>query len=181
MTPFPEPPMRWFAAVPLLFALSACSWEKRVKHLDDAEFDHYYALKVYMDDAERKAYLKLKTRDERDKYLQAFEMPGTPPRRLWDLFYQFDEHIRDKIVAGEVQEGWTVEMMMMAWGNPKQSKRLTGRKAVRSWSYIYKFEEQEDGAVLVWEPGSKTEYKAVRLFEREVIVDDDKIVEIRKR
>ena len=44
----------------------------------------------------------------------------------------------------------------------------------------YRFEVQEDGTVLLWEPGSKTEYKAVRLFIREVVIDDDNVVEIRE-
>jgi hypothetical protein len=32
----------------LAVALTGC-WEKRIKHLDDEEFRHYYSLKVYME------------------------------------------------------------------------------------------------------------------------------------
>jgi hypothetical protein len=45
----------------------------------------------------------------------------------------------------------------------------------------YRFEVQEDGAILLWEPGSKTAYKAIRLFVREVVIDDDNLVEIREK
>jgi hypothetical protein len=43
---------------------------------------------------------------------------------------------------------------------------------------IYKFEKHEDGSVLVFIPGSKTEYKAVERFTREVILDADVVTEI---
>lgn len=164
----------------LAAALTGC-WEKRVKHLDDAEFRHYYSLKVFMDEDQRKEYLKLKTREERDSYLKGIELPGRPPRQLWNVYYDYEEHIREKIYGGEVQQGWTKDMMLMSWGAPIKSRKLAGREAVRSWAYVYRFEQHEDGSVLVWEPGSKTEYKAVKLFKREVIVDDDVIAEIRDK
>jgi hypothetical protein len=164
----------------LAVALTGC-WEKRIKHLDDEEFRHYYSLKVYMEEDQRKEYLKLKTREERDAYLKSIEMPGLPPRQLWSYYYDYEPHIREKIYGGEVQEGWTKDMLLMSWGKPITSKKLAGRQAMRSWLYIYKFEKHEDGSILVWEPGSKTEYKAVALFKREVILDDDIIVEIRDK
>jgi hypothetical protein len=108
-------------------------------------------------------------------------MPGLPPRQLWSYYYDYEPHIREKIYGGEVQEGWTKDMLLMSWGKPITSKKLAGRQAMRSWLYIYKFEKHEDGSILVWEPGSKTEYKAVALFKREVILDDDIIVEIRDK
>ena len=107
-------------------------------------------------------------------------MPGRPPRILWDMYYDYEDHIREKIYAGEVQKGWTNEMLLMSWGKPLKQRKLAGRQATRSWAYIYRFEQHEDGSVLVWEPGSKTEYKAVKTFDREVILDDDIITEIRK-
>jgi hypothetical protein len=72
-------------------------------------------------------------------------------------------------------------MLLMSWGRPYEEHRLPGRQAERSFSWIYRFEEHPDGSMLVWEKGSKTEYKAVRLFDREVILDDDKVAEIRNK
>ena len=43
----------------------------------------------------------------------------------------------------------------------------------------YRFEQQPDGSVLVWEPNSKTVYKAVRLFVRGI--DDDVVMEIKEK
>jgi hypothetical protein len=72
-------------------------------------------------------------------------------------------------------------MLYMAWGSPYDRTRLVGRNAVRSEMLTYRFEVQEDGAILLWEPGSKTAYKAIRLFVREVVIDDDNLVEIREK
>ncbi len=155
--------------------VTGCSWKNRVKLLENDEFDHYYALRVYMEEDDKKAYLKLKTREERDQYLKELS--------LWDRFYQYPDHIREKIIAGEVQEGWTRDMVYMSWGKPYDRRKLAGREAQRSEMLIYRFEQHEDGSVLVWAPGSKTEYKAAALFEQEVILDDDVVagVEIKKK
>lgn len=167
------------AATPALtVGLTGCSYTKRVKFLSDTEFDHYYAMRVYLDEDERKEYLKLKTEEERNTYLQSYMLPGRPPKSLWDTFYQYDEDERADIVAGAVEEGWTIDKLMMAWGRPMKSRKVSGRKAQRSLLFLYKFEKHYDGSVLVWKPGSKTEYKAERLFVREVILDDDVIAEI---
>ena len=125
--------------------LLACNPMRLQKRLDDQEFDHWYALRVYMSDEQKKAYLKKKTRDERDAYLQS--------EKLWDKFYQYEERIRDKIVAGEVQTGWTLEMLEMAWGRPYDQQMAIGRQAVRSVKYVYKFELHE-----------KTDLQILRLF-----------------
>jgi hypothetical protein len=45
----------------LMLAVLAGCWEKKVKNLSNVEFDHYYALRVYMEDEQRKTYLKMKT------------------------------------------------------------------------------------------------------------------------
>ncbi|MFT5685669.1 MAG: hypothetical protein ACI8RZ_006623 [Myxococcota bacterium] len=156
----------------LMLAILTGCWEKKVKNLSNVEFDHYYALRVYMDDDQRKTYLKMKTEEERNAYLQELGH--------WDRFYSYEDRIRELIIAGEVQPGWTKDMLYMAWGSPYDRTRLAGRKAVRSELLTYRFEVQEDGTVLLWEPGSKTEYKAVRLFIREIILDDDNIIEIRE-
>lgn len=147
-----------------------CSWKNRVKHLENDEFDHYYALRVWMEEDDKKAYLKLKTREERDQFLK--------DKGLWERFYQYPDHIRELIVAGEAQQGWTKDMVYMAWGVPYDRRKLPGREAQRSEMLIYRFEKHEDGRILVWAPGSKTEYKATGLFEQEVILDDDVVAEI---
>ena len=152
---------------------SACSVDRKVKKLDNEEFKHYYALKVYMSDSKKKEYFKLKTRAERDEYLQK--------AGLWDRFYQYDPNVRDQIYGGAVQKGWTKDMVLMAWGKPVDRGRPAGRQAQRSVMFEYRFEETQEGGVLVWEPGSKTEYKAARLFRREVFLDDDVVAEIREK
>lgn len=162
---------RWLLALALPLAIgTGCSLDRKLKKLDDQEFQHYYALKVYMGQDKRKSYLKLKTREERDAWLKA--------QGLWDRYYEYEPHIRDEIYAGNVQTGWTKDMLLMAWGRPVDRGRVVGRQAPRSERYIYRFEEQQDGSVLVWEPGSKTQYQAARLFTREVILDSDKVAEI---
>jgi hypothetical protein len=159
---------RWLFVLALL--LSGCSWESRVKRLSDTEFDHYYALKPYMSDADRKTYLKLKTEDDRNAWLKQ--------QGLWDRFYKYPENLRKAIVEGAVQVGWTKDMVVMAWGAPYDRRALAGRPAPRSELYVYKFEKQEDGTVLVYVPNSKTEYKAVERFVREVYLDSDVVAEI---
>lgn len=154
----------------LLMFLAACSWKNRTKFLDDEEFDHYYALRVYMEDDSRKDYLKLKTREERDQYLK--------DAGLWERFYKYDDHIRELILGGEVQAGWTKDMVYMAWGTPYDRRKLPGRAAQRSEMLIYRFEQHADGRVLVWATDSKTEYKAIKLFEQEVTLDDDVVAEV---
>ena len=149
---------------------SGCSIDRKLKNLDDQEFQHYYALKVYMDEPQVKTYLKLKTRADRDDYLKK--------RGLWDKYYEYEPHVREAIYNGRVEIGWTKDMVLMAWGRPIDRGRVAGRQATRSERYIYRFEENQEGAILVWEPGSKTQYKAARLFSREVVLDNDVVAEI---
>ena len=157
---------RWLLVAALLG--SGCGVEHRVKKLSDVEFDHYYALKPFMEEDQRVAFLKLKTEEERNQFLK--------DAGLWDRFYKYDEGTRALIIAGKVEVGWTKDMLEMAWGTPFDKRRLAGRQATRSELWVYRFEQQKDGGLLVWEPGSKTQYSAVRLFERELTLDDDKIV-----
>ena len=174
--------MKRLALVAIL-VLSACSWERRVNKLSEEEFSHYYALKPFMTDDQRKEYLLLKTEQERNGWLKdhkagtnaaASEMSPT----LWEMFYKYPDNIRDLIIDGAVQTGWTKDMVLMSWGPPFDKKRLTGRPAARSEMLVYKFEKHEDGSVLVYVPGSKTEYKAVDRFMREVYLDNDTVTEI---
>jgi len=153
--------------------LAGCGYERHMKRLSDAEFDHYYALRPYMNEDSRKTYLKLKTEEERNAFLQE--------KGLWDLFYKYDAETRDSIVAGDVQVGWTKDKVLMAWGRPYDKQKLTGRQAQRSERLVYRFEKHEDGTILVWEANSKTEYKAIQLFQRDVLMDDDVVVEITQR
>ena len=159
---------RWWLVAALV--LSGCGVEHRVKKLSNVEFQHYYALKPFMEEEQRIAYLKLKTEAERSQYLK--------DAGLWDRFYKYDEHIRTAIVDGAVQTGWTKDMVLMSWGAPFDKRKLTGRPSPRSELLVYKFEKHEDGTVLVYVPGSKTEYKAVDRFMREVYVDNDVVTEI---
>lgn len=162
--------MRWIL---LCLTLAACGYKGKVKNLSDAEFDHYYALRVYMEEEQIKTYLKKETPEERDAYLKELG--------LWDRFYKYPDFIRQEIVRGEVREGWTVDQVMMSWGHPYETRRLTGRPAERSELWVFRFEEGEDGAVRVWAPGSKTYYKATRLFVREITLDDDKVTAIAEK
>lgn len=162
---------RWFFG--FLVALSfvaGCSWENKVKKLNEDEFKTYYALKPFMTDDQRKTYLTSKTSDERVAYLKS--------QNLWDMFYKYDEKTRQAIVDGAVQAGWTKDMVLMAWGAPYDKKKLTGRPAPWSEMLTYRFEKQEDGTVLVYVPNSKTAYKATERFTREVILDADVVSEI---
>lgn len=164
----------------LVFALllGGCSWKGRVKFLGDEEFKHYYALKPFMSEEVEKSFLLLKTEEERTEYLKSIKIERVPPINLYDVFYQYPENIRQLIVDGAVQQGWSKEMVLMAWGAPFDKKKLVGRPAPRSEMLIYKFEKHEDGSVLVFIPGSKTEYKAVERFTREVTLDADVVTEI---
>ena len=158
-----------------LTRLGGC-WEKRVKHLSDVEFDHYYALRPFMDEDMRKTYLKLKTEEERNAFLKE--------QGLWDQFYKYDAAEREEIVMGQVEPGWTKDKVLMAWGAPFDKRKITGRQATRSEVLVYRFEghdTDDDGKVdshLVWEQNSATEYKAQTLFRKEVLLDDDLVMEV---
>lgn len=156
-----------------IFGLVGCGYERLQKRLDNQEFDHYYALRVYMPEESKKAYLKLKTREERDAYLKE--------KGLWERFYKYEQDERDEIVAGEVTIGWSRDKLEMAWGAPYDRQKAIGRQATRSEKFIYRFEQQPDGQVLLWESNSKTQYKAIRLFVREVIIDDNVVAKITEK
>lgn len=156
-----------------MFSIIGCGYERFQKRLDNQEFDHYYALRVYMPEESKKEYLKLKTREERDAYLKKKE--------LWDRFYKYEKAERDEIISGEVKAGWSRDKLEMAWGAPYDRQKAVGRQATRSEKFIYRFEQQADGQVLLWEQNSKTQYKAVRLFIREVIIDDNVVAKITEK
>lgn len=161
-------------------ALAGCGWESRVRLLSDAEFDHYYALKPFMSEEERKAYLKLKTEEERNEFLKKNGCRNVMGAEecYWDRFYKYPENIRQGIVEGAVRNGWSRDMVFMAWGAPWDKRALVGRPSPKSELLVYRFEKQEDGTVLVYVPDSKTAYKAVERFTREVYLDNDQVTEI---
>ena len=152
--------MLWF----FLGIMISCGYQRHIKRLDNEEYDHWTALRVFMETPQRKEYLSLKTRQERDAWLKK--------NKMWESFYQYEKNIRDKIVAGDVQTGWNRDMVLMSWGLPLDRRKEFRSSAVQSEKWIYKFELHKDGSVLVWEPDSKTAYKAVRMFTREVIIED---------
>ena len=45
--------------------------------------------------------------------------------------------------------------------------------------FVGGLDRDEDGKLIIWTKGSKTAYKAIRIFEREVILDDDVVAEIK--
>lgn len=164
--------MRQTAALLLAASLFAgCG--NPMKRLSPVEHDHYMALRVYMNEDLRQAYLKYKTQDERDALLKS--------EGLWDRFYKYDAEMREAIIAGAVHEGWTEDRVFMSWGNPIDRKRLTGRPATRSEMLTYRFEVDDEGYVRVWEPGSKTAYKAASMYEIDVYLDDSRVSELVRR
>lgn len=162
--------MRWLLLAALL---TGCGYKKNVKNLTDSEFDHYYALRVFMSEDQVKTYLKKETADERNAYLKEIG--------LWDRFYKYSDREREQIVRGDVAVGWTQDKVLMSWGDPYEFRKLPGRKAERSELWVYRFEKGEDGAVRVWTKDSKTYYKATRLFVRELTLDDGKVAEIEEK
>ncbi len=158
----------------LAVVIGGC-WKKRVKHLSSAEFDHYYALRPFMNEDIQKGFLKGKTEEERNEFLHTHTFQEKP---LWDIFYQYDEAKREAIVSGEVAKGWSADMVLMAWGTPYDKKKLVGRPASRSEMLVYRFETDEDGTIMVYDPEEGSAYHAIRHFTREVVLDDNVVTEI---
>jgi len=144
-----------------------------LKRLNPSEHDHFIALQVWMSESDVKSYKKLKTEDERNQFLKS--------KGYWDRFYQYPADVRDQIIAGEGAVGWTQDMVYMAWGAPHQKMILPGRHAVRSVQMVYRFEVDEEGRTLVWTPKSKATYKAISKYQVELVVDDGRVSEIRKK
>ncbi len=161
------------APVVLLIAALFFSTGVSLKKMEPYEQDHYAALRVWMSKDQSKAFFKLKTREERDAFLKE--------QNLWDRFYKYPEEIRERILLGDVVEGWTQDMVYMAWGQPFKKKRLTGRPSARSELFVYRFEVSSDGSVMPWVPGSNATYKAVSKFQLELYVDDQSVTEIKRK
>ncbi len=162
--------MRNPLATALLVLMVGCGFSGKIKKLESYEKDHYYALKVWMEKADQKAYFKLKTATERDAWLKA--------NGFWDRFYQYDERQRTAILNGDVAVGFKQDQVFMAWGEPHQRNRLTGRAAERSELLTYRFEVDDDGNVLVWVPNSKTANGAAEKYALQLYMDDAVVTEI---
>lgn len=135
----------------------------RFDRLPQHEQDHFTALKVFLSEKDQKAWLKLKTEDERNTWLKE--------RKLWDRFYQHDEPVRQQILQGDVKTGWTEAMVNMAWGRPAQRLRNTDpRIAGKSDRLIYLFEVTPEGRALVWHAGSKETHTAIKRFRIELVL-----------
>lgn len=166
---------RTLATLLVLGLLAGCGG--KMKRLSSAERDHFAALKVYMNDDDEKTWLKNKTEDERNEWLQAHAVPGSQ-LSYWEQFYQYDAETREDILGGNVEFGFTEDKVFMAWGQPYERRRLTGRPASRSELFVYRFEVDRDGIIRVWEPSSNTAYKAVRQYQMDVYVDDGRVTEL---
>lgn len=144
----------------------------KIGRLSEGEYAHYRALRVFMQEDERKEWLKLKTTDERDQWLK--------DHKLWDKFYSHPAEVRQAIVDGQVEKGWSRDMVYMAWGAPFEKQRLTGRPAGRSELLVYRFEIEKDGTAspLV---GKHENYQAVRQHQTELVVDDDVVTEMTEK
>jgi hypothetical protein len=154
----------------MILLLGACSVNRRIAKLPEHDYQHYQVFRSFLGQEGVKHFVKFKTSEQRDAFLKE--------KGLWDMFYKYSDEERQAIVDGEVTKGWTKDRVLMAWGAPYDKRALAGRKAMRSELLVYRFESAADGTIRIYEPGSKTVYKAVRRFSRRLILDDDKVVEL---
>lgn len=170
---------RW--CLGLVVFLAACGLNGKINRLSDDERPQFEAVRVFMAEDEFKEYLSLKTEEERQKYMKDHgpaNVINGPKKSYWDMYYQYDQAIRDKIATGEVQKGWTEDRVTMAWGPPFQRRRVTRDYAERSEVMIYRFEVAKDGTPMVYRPGSKATYGAIRVYQIDVHVDDGKVTDL---
>ena len=155
------------ALLALLLPLSAHA--SKLSKLSEQEQIEYRVFRAFMSEDDQKAWLKLQTSDERTAWLK--------DHRLWDKFYGVSPEVQQLIVAGDVAVGWSRDAVYLAWGNPFQKQRLTGREAQRSELLVYRFEVDKDGYAtpLV---GKKVDYKAVDQYQIELVMDDDVVTEL---
>lgn len=150
--------------VALVLLVASMSLGGKLDRLSDAEYAHYRALRIFMEEKDRKAWLRLKTPEARD---QALKDMG-----LWDKFYSLTEEQRKKVVNGEVEVGFSRDMLYMAWGAPFQKRRLTGRDAARSELLVYRFQIDKKG-IATPVVGERLDYQAVGQHQTDVYVDDN--------
>lgn len=145
----------------------------KLDRLESDERDHYRALKVWMDTKERKRFLKLKTREERDAWLKE--------QGYWDRFYQYDATQRRMILDGDIKVGWTEDMVLMAWGPAYTRRREILQDAARAETLVFRFEVNQDNEVLVFVPGSSSYHEAKKLFRMNVLLADGKVRSMTKQ
>ncbi len=163
---------RWGASILIALVLFGAG-SKLEKRLTPVEMEHFTGLRVWMDAKQQKAFLKLKTEEERNAWLEE--------RGLWERWYKFEQPMRDEILAGGVKVGWPYDALYMSWGKPHERKKMIGRSASRSVLLTYGFEVMEDGADLGWTPDSKATYKAVDKYTVLVYLDDERVGELEKK
>jgi hypothetical protein len=173
-------PMRRTSWAVLIGWIAVGSCGASLKKLTPEEVDAYHALQPFMSEDQEKTMLKFKTSEERTAWLkeQKLALGGQTADNLYELWYRFDAEQRATITEGRVEPGWTQDMMFMAWGEPVNRQRLTGRNASRSEVFNYRFEILEDGSTLVWVPKSKQSYKSVDRYQVDVYVDDGRVTEL---
>jgi hypothetical protein len=162
---------RLLAAVALL-ALPLTASASKLSKLSEQEQIEYRVFRAFMTEDDQKAWLRLKTPEERTAWLK--------DHHLWEKFYTESTEVQALIVSGKVALGWTRDQVYLAWGNPFQKQRLTGREAQRSELLVYRFEVDKDGYAtpLV---GKKEDYKAVDRYQVELVMDDDVVAELSKK
>lgn len=148
---------------------------KKWDRLAPYERDHYQALSVFFGDEkkETKEWLKLETPAERDQWLK--------DKGYWNHFYKYDEMDRKKILSRLPEIGWTQDMVYMAWGAPYRKLKSTKRTAQDTIIFQYRIQVSKDGEHLVYTPGSKATYKSTERYTQELVLDNRKVSEIRRK
>lgn len=166
---------RWLIPTLLIASslLASPALAGKLDRLEPEERSHYRALKVWMDKAETRQYLKLKTREARDAWLK--------DNGYWDRFYQYDAATRKQILEADVRVGWTEDMVVMAWGPAHNRRKEILRDAARAETLFYRFEVTPEGRVLVWTPKSTTYHNAAKLFRYEVLMADGKVRKMERK
>lgn len=156
----------------LALAWAAVAFGGKIDKLSEQEQTEYRVFRAFMTDDDQKAWLKMKTADERTAWLK--------DHKLWEKFYALGADEQDLVVKGKVAIAWSRDQVYMAWGAPFQKQRLTGREAQRSELLVYRFEVDKDGFAtpLV---GKKVNYKAVDQYQVELVMDDDVVAELARK
>ena len=147
---------------------------RKLKRLSADERAHFEALDVFMDDDAEKAFLKLKTEEERNAFLKQ--------AGLWERYYQYDAERRAEIAAGDVKVGWTDDQVYMAWDAPHDRGRgVRSRAAGRTETLVYNFLLTADKQIVLWERGSKYEPSARAKFRLVLTAVDGVITQMEKQ
>lgn len=166
--------IRWTVALALVAGslFPGLAEASKLSKLSEQEQIEYRVFRAFMSEDDQKAWLKMKTPEERTAWLK--------DHHLYEKFYGESPDVRDLIVAGKVAVAWTRDQVYLAWGNPFQKQRLTGREAQRSELLVYRFEVDKEGYATPV-TGKKEDYKAVDRYQIELVVDDDVVAELVKK